>query len=368
MFIKKIVPYELIFDGGANMLYFKSFKVKQSNKRKEGFKMKKILTFVVSAIITMCLSIPAFAYSTGSYKTNYNFMNARSGPGLKYSVTRKLPKGSTVNIIQISNNWGKMDNGSWIRLDAGFTSYLGGNSTSNSQYKTGTYKVLYNGTNLRSGPGLNYSVVGSANSGTVLTITKTSGEWGQTNNNSWIRLNGFARYIGNSDNSSASPTSNQANTIVSKALANVGYVETTYSNGAFWSKFGSWYGQQVGNSNFAYQPWCAMFISQVASESGIDRNTIPLFASCGVGVNWFKSQGIWHSGSGYTPKKGDIIFFTSNGYSPYHVGLVENVSGNTVYTVEGNVHDGSGYNYGVRKRSYNINSSQILGYGSPRYK
>ena len=334
--------------------------------------MKKIITSIMTIVIAMSVSVSAFAYSNGTYNTNYDWMNTRSGPGLGYSVTGQLPRNSKVNIVQTNGNWGQMSNGSWIRLDGGFASYVGSGNSNSSQYKTGTYGVLYNGTNLRSGPGLNYSVVGSANSGTHLTVVEVNGEWGKTNSGSWIRLNGFAKYVGaasNNNNSSAtSQTRGQADAIVNKALSHTGYLETTYSNGAFWSKYGAWYGQQVGNSSFAYAPWCAAFVSYCASEAGIDRNTVPLFASCGVGVNWFKNNGRWHARSGYTPKRGDIIFFTSNGYSPYHVGIVESVSGGTVHTVEGNVHDGSGNNYGVRKLSYSISSSKILGYGNPNYK
>ena len=334
--------------------------------------MKKIISIILTAAIVTCMSLNVFAYDSGTYKTNYDWMNTRSGPGLGYAVTGQLPRNSQVNIVQVDENWGKMENDSWIRLDSGFTSFIGDENGNSSMYNTGTYSVLYNGTNLRSGPGLGYSVVGSANSGTTLTVVEVSGEWGKINNGSWIRLNGFARYIGaspsNNNSSTTSQIRNHVEVIVDKALSHVGYLETTYSNGGFWSKYGAWYGQQVGNSSFAYAPWCAAFVSYFSSEADVDRNTIPLFSSCSVGVNWFKNNGSLHSRIGYTPKRGDIIFFTSNGYSPYHVGIVENVSGGKVYTVEGNVHDGSGNNYGVRKLSYNISSSKILGYGSPNYK
>ena len=232
-------------------------------------------------------------------------------------------------------------------------------------YNTGTYKVKYQGTNIRSGPGLGNSVVTMVNSGTQVNVTKVSGEWGYIPSlNGWLRLNGFADYIGSSTSSSegqsATHSGSQADAIVSKAASQVGYVETTYSNGGFYSIYGDWYG-------LPYSAWCAMFVSWAANKAGIPESTVPKFASCGAGVNWFKNAGRWHNRSGYTPAKGDIIFFTDNGYSPYHVGIVEYVSGDTVHTIEGNVHDGSWKNYGVRRRSYNVNSTGILGYGSPAY-
>lgn len=356
------------------MLYTKLKKIYViggTNMRK--LNIKRYFAGIFAFIMAMSITVGAFAYDNGIYNTNYDWMNMRSGPGLNYSVTGQLPRNSKVNIVQVSGNWGKIDNGSWIRLDSGFATYTGSSGTrSNSAYKCGVYSVLYQGTNLRSGPGLNNAVVAMVNSGVRLNITEISGEWGKTTyngKNCWIRLNGFAKYEGANtpNNGGQSPTSGQADAVVNKALSYVGYVETTYNNGSFYSKFGDWYGKQVGNSSFAYAPWCAAFVSEVATEAGVSQNTIPLFASCGVGVTWFKNNGCWHSRNGYTPKRGDIIFFTSNGSSPYHVGIVEKVNGNTVYTVEGNVHDGSGYNYGVRKRSYSIGSSQILGYGSPKY-
>lgn len=68
-----------------------------------------------------------------------------------------------------------------------------------SSYATGVYSVKYQGTNLRSGPGLDNSVVDTVNSGIQLTVTEVSGEWGKTSYNGqscWIRLNGFADYVG----------------------------------------------------------------------------------------------------------------------------------------------------------------------------
>ncbi len=148
----------------------------------------------------------------------------------------------------------------------------------------------------------------------------------------------------------------QADDIISKASGEVGYLETTYSNGSFWSKYGEWYGIPNG-------AWCAMFVSWCANKAGISTGIVPKFASVGVGVDWFKNKGQWKARGSYTPKKGDIIFFGTSS----HVGLVEKVSGNTVYTIEGNVHDGSGKNYGVRRLNYSLSNTYIQGYGVPKY-
>ena len=114
------------------------------------------------------------------------------------------------------------------------------------------------------------------------------------------------------------------------------------------TKYGAWYGLQDN-------PWCAMFVSWCANKAGISTSIIPKHASCSAGVRWFKNKGQW-KGRSYTPKKGDLIYFT---YS--HVGIVESVSGGKVNTIEGNCSDM------VKRRSYSIGASDILGYGVPKY-
>ena len=64
-------------------------------------------------------------------------------------------------------------------------------------------------------------------------------------------------------------------------------------------------------------------------------------------------------------KDGDIIFFDwadSNDGKADHVGIVDRVENNTVYTIEGNTRGDI-----CKQNSYDINSSVILGYGTPMY-
>ncbi len=111
--------------------------------------------------------------------------------------------------------------------------------------------------------------------------------------------------------------------------------------------------------------WCACFVSWVANECGyIDTGVIPKYASCRIGVQWFKDRGQWKD-SGYIPKPGDIVFFdwTANGITGTadHVGIVEKVDGNTIYTIEGNSGDA------CKQRQYSIGSGEVLGFGIPMY-
>lgn len=82
-------------------------------------------------------------------------------------------------------------------------------TSSSTSYKAGVYSVKYQGTNLRSGAGLDNSVVAVVNAGTKLNVTSVSGEWGKTTYDGkecWIRLNGFADYVGEIQTATPAPT------------------------------------------------------------------------------------------------------------------------------------------------------------------
>lgn len=139
--------------------------------------------------------------------------------------------------------------------------------------------------------------------------------------------------------------------IVQVALSQIGNI----GGQPYWS----WYGF---NSRVE---WCACFVSWCAEQCGyIDSGIIPKFANCEVeGVAWFKACGLWKDG-GYIPKAGDIIFFDwkdiHDGVAD-HVGIVEKVENGRVYTIEGNSNDS------CKQRDYDMNSSEIKGYGTPIY-
>lgn len=103
--------------------------------------------------------------------------------------------------------------------------------------------------------------------------------------------------------------------------------------------------------------WCACFVSWCASESGQLDVTIPKFSRVEDGIKWFKGNGKWQDKS-YIPDSGDIIFFDWNNDSdPDHVGIVERVENNRVFTIEGNSNDE------VKAKSYLSNSYFVYGYG-----
>ena len=124
------------------------------------------------------------------------------------------------------------------------------------------------------------------------------------------------------------------------------------------------YGEEYGANGVA---WCCQFVWWVFKHSGAEA----LFyggkktAYCPTLMNYYKNQGQFVT-KNYKP--GDIIFFDfNNNKSADHVGIVEKVSGSTVYTIEGNTAVGNDSNGGEvmrRERS----TKYILGAGRPAYE
>ena len=134
----------------------------------------------------------------------------------------------------------------------------------------------------------------------------------------------------------------------SPALAYIAASQVGSTGGqTYWS----WYGY-----NYRVE-WCACFVSWCAAQCGVLDIDIPKFAYCPYGVNWFKDKGTWQDRY-YTPSPGDVIFFDweNDGISD-HVGIVEKVEDNIVYTIEGNVLDS------CVKKQYPIGYVGIFGYG-----
>lgn len=109
------------------------------------------------------------------------------------------------------------------------------------------------------------------------------------------------------------------------------------------------------------------FVSWCANECGyLDTGVIPRFASCSIGLQWFRERGLWRDHS-YEPRPGDLIFFDwddedeGQDGAADHVGIVEKADGGIVYTVEGNSGDS------CRENRYAIGRYEIYGYGTPTY-
>lgn len=139
---------------------------------------------------------------------------------------------------------------------------------------------------------------------------------------------------------------------VNIALGESGYVET-YDN---ITKYGQWYGMNG-------QPWCAMFVSWCANQSGLLATSgnvngiIPKYASVQLGMEWYVKEGRFGPKGEYAPKYGDILFLkTGASHTAIVVGYDE--INNKIYTIEGN------YSDKVCKVWRYADDSRITGYGS----
>lgn len=144
--------------------------------------------------------------------------------------------------------------------------------------------------------------------------------------------------------------------------------KTANSGSGNWTKYardlanlGNFY-----NGNKSGYPWCDVwvdwiFVACFGADTGRQMLCQPLNsagAGCLYSAQYYKQAGRWVS----SPQAGDQIFFT---YSPgeySHTGIVENVTGSMVYTIEGNTSDQ------VARRSYSLSSSSIAGYGRPKWE
>ena len=126
------------------------------------------------------------------------------------------------------------------------------------------------------------------------------------------------------------------------------------------------------------QPWCAAFVTWVAGNAGFLKDGMfPRFVGCSTGLRLFKNNTnaeVHYASTGYTPRAGDIIFFSWHGSSSdlSHVGIVLSADANYVYTVEGNTTcEGEAASKcagtdGVSKKKRPRNNT-IIAYVTPKY-
>lgn len=147
--------------------------------------------------------------------------------------------------------------------------------------------------------------------------------------------------------------------IVQLAYEQVGYKESVNNWNIYAAdpRITQLYGWNVQN-----QPWCEVFVEWLfISQKGFDylkgsEMTYGGSASCATHAQLYKNNGAWYT----EPHKGDQIYFIVNG-GINHTGIVADVSGATVTTVEGN------YSDGVATNTYYINDPIIAGYGRPNW-
>ena len=108
-------------------------------------------------------------------------------------------------------------------------------------------------------------------------------------------------------------------------------------------------------------PWCAAFVGAIFVKVGM-KDSLPVSASCDRMIVKFQEMGRFHFKKGYTPQKGDIIFYNwDKDNISDHTGIVIQNKFGSLTVIEGNKNDTVGY------RNVGNDSSVILGYGTPDY-
>lgn len=150
--------------------------------------------------------------------------------------------------------------------------------------------------------------------------------------------------------------------VIDLALHEVGYHET----GNNYTKYAADLDAIPGFYNGAKNgyAWCDVFVDWCFVKSygvvGAKELLCQPDNSCGAGcyysADYFRKKGRFHEKN---PQPGDQIFFSYREGEVSHTGIVVEVTGYSVVTVEGNTSDM------VAKRSYPLSDARIYGYGRP---
>jgi hypothetical protein len=144
---------------------------------------------------------------------------------------------------------------------------------------------------------------------------------------------------------------------IEKALSYVGYQATGNRENLFGKRL-----------NMNGLPWDGMFIEVTARDVGISREALPVMTYTPVALSQFLSRERVYK----KPQRGDIMFFetsTDGDFGQPHVGIITNVSGNQIRTVEGMVSSGQprrmDVNDGVHERTRHL--SDALAFCRPAF-
>lgn len=139
------------------------------------------------------------------------------------------------------------------------------------------------------------------------------------------------------------------------------------------------YARDLDKMNFYNTPkqgyaWCDVFVDWCFVKTfGADLAKKALYqpdkslgASCTYSAQYYKKAGAWHN----VPKRGDQVFFKDKTGNMAHTGLVDRVTDEYIYTIEGNTSSASGVvanGGGVFGKAYKRSYDKIAGYGRPNW-
>jgi N-acetylmuramoyl-L-alanine amidase len=136
------------------------------------FQQQKILRTIMAAVCIVSLPVSA-AKAESSVQVSVDKLNVRSGPSLQDQVLTTLPVNSVLPVLAEQGEWLN------VRLPDGRTGWVAGWLVKpTAQANTGLLaESQTTNLNVRTGPGLTYSVIQTINPGTRYPIVQRSGDW-----------------------------------------------------------------------------------------------------------------------------------------------------------------------------------------------
>ena len=138
-----------------------------------GYMSKQYLSYSVSANA---------GFGTGTVKADY--VNVRSGPSTAYSVLGMVSTGRSFPITGVSGAFYQFSyNGATAYIASAYVTVSGSSggsaapTTPPASQAQGTGVITDDYVRLRTGPGTGYTILGTYNTGTKMTITGQSGDW-----------------------------------------------------------------------------------------------------------------------------------------------------------------------------------------------
>ena len=198
----------------------------------------------------------------------------------------------------------------------------------------------------------------------------------------------YAEFSNSSEKEETELTKNEAIAkLVACAKNQVGYLEkrsnaqlddkTANAGSNNWNKYArdidNKYPEFYNGKKNGYS-WCDIFVDWCFIECFGYENALKLLyqpeksagAGCKYSANYYKAHNAFYR----QPQVGDQVFFGDYG-NEGHTGIVIDVAGSVITTVEGNTSGGSGVNSngdGVYLKKYNISTQYIPGFGRPNWE
>lgn len=141
------------------------------------FIRNRLVILLCFVLLISLLKPPSLTYANnGTVSIKADLINVREGPGLSYRVVSKVKKGDTLPLVKEEGDW------LLVEVSSGKSGWVANwlvSKTSNPSVSNNhsTITVTTNGLRVRSGPGTEFSVIGTLSNGAVLQVLEQDGNW-----------------------------------------------------------------------------------------------------------------------------------------------------------------------------------------------